>query len=104
MIYQLEPSHVSANVSGKPLTPEFLPHLDRVLEKRLLDRSALKLDVTETALTNDVDGAIAVARSVKQQDIVNCSSNDLHRFPIDILKLDRSFVRKGLLRLRCNLL
>ncbi|WP_017660079.1 sensor domain-containing protein [Baaleninema simplex] len=99
---QPNPLHVSVNVSGKQLTPEFLPHLDRVLEETQLDRSTLKLEITETALMNDVDGAIDLLRSVKQRDIViclddfgtgYCSLNYLHRFPIDILKLDRSFVR-----------
>ncbi|MGC9505733.1 EAL domain-containing protein [Baaleninema sp.] len=94
--------HVSVNVSGKQLTPEFLPQLDRVLEETRLPGSTLKLEITETALMNDVDGAIDLLQAVKAREIViclddfgtgYCSLNYLHRFPIDVLKLDRSFVR-----------
>lgn len=94
---------MSINLSGKQLSPAFIEQLDTLLAETHLDGQTLKLEITETALMEDVDSAIALLEQIQQRQVVlclddfgtgYCSLNYLHRFPIQILKLDRSFVER----------
>ncbi|HMA82218.1 MAG TPA: EAL domain-containing protein, partial [Candidatus Binatia bacterium] len=68
----------------------------------------LRLEITESALVENTRSAAQTLAQIKERRIKLClddfgkgfsSLNYLHRFPIDVLKIDRSFVR----RLRANL-
>lgn len=94
---------VSVNLSGQQLTPNFIQHLDNVLSDSQLDGRTLKLEITETALMEDIEGAVELLQAIQQRQVRlclddfgtgYCSLNYLHRFPIEILKLDRSFVER----------
>jgi diguanylate cyclase (GGDEF)-like protein len=73
-----------------------------LLEELDLDPETLDLEVTETMLMADADGALAVMKELRQMG-VGLSIDDfgmgysslgyLKRFPIQTLKIDRSFVR-----------
>jgi EAL domain-containing protein (putative c-di-GMP-specific phosphodiesterase class I) len=67
-----------------------------------MQRDRLELEITESAITADIDRAIQIASAIKNLGIRLAiddfgtgysSLSQLKRFPIDTLKIDRSFVR-----------
>lgn len=94
---------MSVNLSGKQLTQKLSDRVEEILQETGVDGWDLKLEITETALVEDPEGAIAILERLKSLDIQLCiddfgtgysSLSYLHRFPVDILKIDRSFVSK----------
>jgi diguanylate cyclase (GGDEF)-like protein len=94
---------VSVNISARQFREhDFLRILANVLEDTQLDPSLLELELTESALMEDVEAAIAKAQDLRAMG-VNLSIDDfgtgyssisyLQRFPISDLKIDRSFVQ-----------
>lgn len=95
---------ISVNLSGKQFTQKgLLEEIGRTLEESGVNRHSLKLEITESAIMNDADNATLLLARLKELDI-QLSIDDfgtgysslsyLHRFPFDILKVDRSFVGK----------
>ena len=97
------PAVVGVNVSGQELlSPDYLPALRRVLQETGLPGSALVLEVTETSLDADGDTALEVLAAVRLLGVRVAiddfgtgysSLSRLGRLPVDILKIDRAFVR-----------
>jgi diguanylate cyclase (GGDEF)-like protein len=93
---------VAVNVSAKQLQfDRIVDDVRRALASSGFDPRALVLELTETALMNDIDETIARLRQLKALGVVLAvddfgtgysSLSYLQRFPIDILKIDRSFV------------
>ena len=93
---------ISVNVSAKQLQHDrIIEDVDRALTISGLDSHALILELTETALMNDVEGTISRLKRLKALGVVLAvddfgtgysSLSYLQKFPIDILKIDRSFV------------
>ena len=93
---------VAANVSAKQLaSAEFVDVVRSVLETTGLPPSRLCLEITETVLMEDVDSSIDVLRELRATGVrvavddfgIGYSSlNYLRRLPLDIVKVDRSFV------------
>jgi diguanylate cyclase (GGDEF)-like protein len=93
---------VAVNVSAKQLQfDRIVDDVRHALGSSGFDPSALVLELTETALMNDIDETIARLRQLKALGVVLAvddfgtgysSLSYLQRFPIDILKIDRSFV------------
>lgn len=94
---------MSVNLSVRQFkSPTLLADVDRILEKTQVDPRALKLEITESAIMDNVEEAIALTKSLRSRGI-QISIDDfgtgysslgyLHRFPIDNLKIDRSFVQ-----------
>ena len=95
---------MAVNVSPRQLTDENLP----LLLKNLVDHYGLhtdciKLEVTESMLTQDIDKAAAVLRALQAEgfrialdDFGTGYSNlsYLRHFPITTIKIDRSFVQE----------
>jgi diguanylate cyclase (GGDEF)-like protein/PAS domain S-box-containing protein len=93
------------NVSARQLAePAFVDHLARVLDQSALPPGRLKLEITETAVLQDLDAAARVLHRLKNELRVQIALDDfgtgysslsvLHRLPIDTLKIDQSFVRR----------
>ncbi len=93
---------VAANVSALEFSrPEFAGNVLRVLDETGLPGSLLDLEVTETTLMRDMDGSIGKMSLLRARGI-RISIDDfgtgysslgyLPRLPVDILKIDRSFV------------
>ncbi len=101
---QRQDCFVSVNVSNKQISQgNLIEELDRVLEETGLDPRHLRLEITESALVENTRAAAHMLHQLKKRDIKLClddfgkgfsSLNYLHRFPIDVLKIDRSFVRR----------
>ncbi|MBQ5964738.1 EAL domain-containing protein [Massilia sp. ZL223] len=96
------PIRVSVNVSARQLAqPGFGAEVRDVLARTGLPRSCLELELTESALIEDIEHTASMLRELKKLGLVLAvddfgtgysSLAYLRRFPIDVLKLDRSFV------------
>jgi diguanylate cyclase (GGDEF)-like protein/PAS domain S-box-containing protein len=98
---------VSVNLSGHQLQEDtLLAAIDRVLAQTGIAGSSLKLELTESMLIDNVEEAIALLDKIRDRGI-QLSIDDfgtgysslsyLHRFPVNTLKIDKSFVsRMGL--------
>ncbi|MEB3283493.1 MAG: EAL domain-containing protein [Lyngbya sp.] len=94
---------MSVNLSSQQFTTDLSQRIDKILqETRVLGRE-LKLEITETAIMADPQLAIATLNELKRREIKiciddfgtgYCSLAYLHQFPVDILKIDRSFVNQ----------
>ncbi len=94
---------VAVNISGKQLRQREFPDLVReILEESGLEAHYLDLELTESLLMEDVEGTadamhtlhdMGVSFSVDDFGTGYSSLAYLKRFPIDILKIDRTFVR-----------
>jgi len=93
---------LSVNLSGKQFSHEDIhQHVSQVLEETGYDPRCLKLEITESAIMEDAAAATEMLRELKKLQ-VHISIDDfgtgysslsyLHRFPVDMLKIDRSFV------------
>ncbi|KAA0682609.1 bifunctional diguanylate cyclase/phosphodiesterase [Azospirillum brasilense] len=93
---------VAVNVSAQQFRDGQLPaKVATALDRNGLQGWELEIEVTEGALIDDVPSAIATLRALKQRGCLIAlddfgtgysSLNYLHRFPIDKLKIDRSFI------------
>jgi diguanylate cyclase (GGDEF)-like protein/PAS domain S-box-containing protein len=95
---------VAVNVSGRQLIPgQLAATIAAALTDSGLPAHRLTIEVTETALVGDFESAIGALREVKALG-VRVSIDDfgtgysslgyLSRFPIDELKIDRSFIER----------
>ncbi|MEW7973615.1 MAG: EAL domain-containing protein [Candidatus Thiodiazotropha endolucinida] len=96
--------YVCVNLSAIQLTEkDLINQVVQVLKRTQLNPGALKLEITENLVMENPDIAIQVVLSLKEHGIgfaiddfgIGYSSlSYLHRFPVDILKIDRSFVSR----------
>ncbi|HCN88346.1 MAG TPA: PAS domain S-box protein [Oxalobacteraceae bacterium] len=93
---------VAVNLSPRQFTQKaFVQSIAEVLQATGLEARFLDLELTESMVMHDVDNAIAILRNLKALG-VHISIDDfgtgysslsyLRRFPIDVLKIDQSFV------------
>jgi diguanylate cyclase (GGDEF)-like protein/PAS domain S-box-containing protein len=96
------PLFMSVNLSPRQLTdPDFLDGVRSILRETGCEPNWLKLEITESAVMEHTEHAIATLRALRGIGI-KVSIDDfgtgysslsyLHRLPIDNLKIDRSFV------------
>ena len=98
------PLWISVNLSARHLLQtELLEQCRKILEQTQLSKSSLCLEVTESAMMPDPESAIEVMGQLKSLGIKLAlddfgtgysSLSYLHRFPLDSLKIDRSFVSR----------
>ncbi len=97
-----KPLSVAVNLSGKHFGhPALVEQIKTVISETGIDPSSLKLELTESAVMENAETAILMLKQIKETG-VQISIDDfgtgysslsyLHRFPIDLLKVDRSFV------------
>jgi diguanylate cyclase (GGDEF)-like protein len=94
---------VAVNLSARQFAdPLLLPKLTRIIHASGLDPSSLELEITESVVMSHGNHAVAVLEKLKSIG-VQIAIDDfgtgysslayLKRFPIDTLKVDRSFIR-----------
>jgi diguanylate cyclase (GGDEF)-like protein len=94
---------VAVNLSARQFAdPLLLPMLSRIIRASGLDPSCLELEITESMVMSYADCAVLVLTNLKSLG-VQIAIDDfgtgysslayLKRFPIDTLKVDRSFIR-----------
>jgi len=101
----LQDLYISVNVSGKHFANDsWVAKLGRLLARFPLAKSHLKVEITESVLIENAPVATEILRQLQACNIPIClddfgtgysSLSYLHRFPIDILKIDRSFLGKS---------
>ncbi|MBE7516889.1 MAG: EAL domain-containing protein [Chloracidobacterium sp.] len=96
------PLSVAVNLSGKHFAhPDLVDQIRSVINESGIEPSSLKLELTESAVMENAETAILMLKEIKSTG-VQISIDDfgtgysslsyLHKFPIDLLKVDRSFV------------
>ena len=96
------PLTISINLAAKQLDqPELVAEIEAILDGSGLTPKALNFEIMETVAMGDVDRALSVLARIKSlgsrisiDDFGTgySSLSRLPRFPIDILKIDRSFI------------
>ncbi|MCC8999550.1 MAG: EAL domain-containing protein [Candidatus Contendobacter sp.] len=94
---------IAVNVSGKQFAQKNFPTLiAQVLAETGLEPQVLEIEITESLLMQDADGAMMTLRQIKALGVQLAiddfgtgysSLSRLKEFPIDCLKIDGSFVR-----------
>ncbi len=93
---------MSINLSGKHFAqPDIVEQIRWIIQETGVDPSCLKLEITESAIMENAETTIMMLKQLRALGI-RLSIDDfgtgysslsyLHRFPIDTLKVDRSFV------------
>ncbi|PSB50864.1 GGDEF domain-containing response regulator [filamentous cyanobacterium Phorm 6] len=95
---------MSVNLSVRQFTcPTLLADIDRVLAETAVNPAHLKLEITESAIVDNAQKAIALTEQLRSRQIQisiddfgtgYSSLGQLHCFPVDNLKIDRSFVNQ----------
>lgn len=95
---------VSVNLSSKQLKyADLIDTIDEILARTQLDSQSLKIEITETLLMENVKAATEILLELRNRKIEIClddfgtgysSLSYLHRFPVNTLKIDRSFVMR----------
>jgi diguanylate cyclase (GGDEF)-like protein len=99
----LEPGVVSVNLSARQFRAEGLVRsVSRILQETGLDPANLEMELTESMVMHNVESAIATLQGLKSLGLAlsvddfgtgYSSLSYLKNLPIDVLKIDRSFVR-----------
>jgi len=94
---------ISVNLSVKQfMQPDLVMQVAQVLQETGLAPHSLKLEITESVLLENTGSATVTLRQLKVLGVHLCMDDFgtgysclsyLHHFPIDVLKIDRSFVR-----------
>lgn len=100
----LPPLCVSVNISARQFqSVELLDHIKTALDESGMAPALLELEITESMVMHHVDKALAQLHEIKNLGVKIAiddfgtgysSLAQLKRFPIDTLKVDRSFIRE----------
>jgi diguanylate cyclase (GGDEF)-like protein len=98
------PLTMSVNISPRQLMqPGIVEAVGQMLRKHSLAHGTLALEITESALAEDAATAMRVIKELKMLPVQlllddfgtgYSSLGHLHRFPVDTVKIDRSFLAK----------
>ncbi|WP_112193719.1 bifunctional diguanylate cyclase/phosphodiesterase [Pseudomonas sp. LG1E9] len=99
----LPPLRVSVNISAIDFRQrDFVDNLAAVLKETGLPSAQLELEITESVLMQNVDETVDILQRIKAMGVRLAlddfgtgysSLSYLRRFPIDVLKIDQSFIR-----------
>lgn len=98
----MRPLYLSVNVSAIDFRQRgFVEGIARTLKETGLDPTQLELEITESVLMQNIDTTVATLRAIKQLGVRLAiddfgtgysSLSYLQKFPVDVLKIDQSFV------------
>ncbi|WP_019504957.1 GGDEF domain-containing phosphodiesterase [Pleurocapsa sp. PCC 7319] len=96
------PIRMSVNLSGQQFRePHLIEEIDSVLKETGLEGKFLKLEITESILIDNLETVTEIILNLRKRQIQfsiddfgtgYSSLSYLHRFPVDTIKIDRSFV------------
>lgn len=94
---------ISINISGKSVTRAgFVNEIKELLSEAKIENDKIQFEVTETALMEDLNESTKVLREIKDMNVKIAlddfgtgysSLTYLKKLPIDVVKLDRDFIR-----------
>ena len=94
--------YISVNVSPRHFrSPDFADRLLAMFDAVGADPARMRVEITEVALLDDAPRTLRILRTLRQHGILAqlddfgtgfSALSYLHRFPISVLKIDRSFV------------
>lgn len=97
------PIRISVNLSSRQFEqPNLVEVVSQILEETGLKTSYLELEVTESFLMGDIERSVKTLKQLRELDICLAlddfgtgysSLNYLKRFPVNMLKIDQSFVK-----------
>jgi diguanylate cyclase (GGDEF)-like protein len=98
------PLTMSVNISARQFAqPNLIEQIDQILGETQLAPQSLKLEITESAIMDNATSATAILQQLRERQ-VQLSIDDfgtgysslsyLHSFPVDNIKIDRSFVQR----------
>ncbi len=93
---------ISVNISSKQFAqPDLVTGIQQILQETGLSTDSLKLEITESTVMENAEAATVMLQKLRDLGI-HLSIDDfgtgysslgyLHRFPVDTLKIDRSFI------------
>lgn len=96
------PLLISVNLSARQFAqPDLVEQVQQALQGSGLPAAHLRLEITESAVMANAESAVRTLQALKELDVSLAiddfgtgysSLSYLHRFPVDTLKIDRSFV------------
>lgn len=94
---------MSINLSPKQFhNPRLIEEIDQIFATTKARPDCIKLEITESLLMRDTEATISILQQLQKRQLKICvddfgtgysSLSYLHRFPINILKIDRCFVK-----------
>jgi diguanylate cyclase (GGDEF)-like protein/PAS domain S-box-containing protein len=97
------PLAINVNLSRRQLLQaDLIEQIRCILNETGLPPESLRLEITESAILENPDGAVEFLKHLKDLDIGLCvddfgtgysSLSSLQQFPVNVLKIDRSFIR-----------
>jgi diguanylate cyclase (GGDEF)-like protein/PAS domain S-box-containing protein len=98
------PLKMSVNISGKQFTQrDLVSKVSAIIMETGIDAHTLALEITESMIMENVDTAVETMNQLRSMGIQihiddfgtgYSSLSYLHRFPIDAIKIDRTFINK----------
>jgi diguanylate cyclase (GGDEF)-like protein/PAS domain S-box-containing protein len=98
------PFTISVNISGKQFShPNLIENITDIIENSNIESNTLKLEITESTIMENAENARAMLQQLRDLNIQlqiddfgtgYSSLSYLHRFPVNTLKVDRSFVSR----------
>lgn len=99
----MPPLRIAVNLSPRQLqSPHLLKQVSQALERSGLDPSCLELEITESTILEHTGAVIGTLQALREMGITiaiddfgtgHSSLSALQRLPVDVVKIDRSFVR-----------
>jgi len=97
-----KPFTISINVSARQFEqPDLVERVRSILAETAIEPATVRLEITESITMGNVEQVIGTMNQLKQTGVLlsmddfgtgYSSLSYLHRFPLDILKIDRSFI------------
>ncbi len=96
-----KPLTISVNLSSKQLLPTLVKKIDQIIQLTELNPECLILEITETMIMENANAIGPILQQLKNMNIKihiddfgtgYSSLRYLHDFPVDALKIDRSFI------------